>query len=96
MQALRTRALCSALGAALGDRLQFAPPPGGLAIWTRTACDAEAWTAAALERGVAIAPGSRFSFSGQRRRHARLGFAALDERELREAVHRLAAAFPSG
>jgi GntR family transcriptional regulator/MocR family aminotransferase len=43
---------------------------------------------------VLFHPGRRFAFDGRARPFLRLGFASLDERELREAVRRLAAALP--
>jgi GntR family transcriptional regulator / MocR family aminotransferase len=67
-----------------------------MALWARTApgIDVDAWAERALAGGVAFYPGRRFAFDGRRRPFVRLGFAAIDERELREAVRRMAAALP--
>jgi len=90
----RRQALVSALRDRLGGALTFSPPPGGMALWCSVAAgiDADAWAAAALAQGVAVQPGSAFTFDGRPTSHLRLGFARHDEDELREAVARLAAA----
>ena len=92
----RRDALAEALRERLGDALSFEPPTGGMALWARVASgiDVDAWAERALARGVAFYPGKRFAFDGRRRPFVRLGFAALDEKELREAVKRMAAALP--
>jgi GntR family transcriptional regulator/MocR family aminotransferase len=43
---------------------------------------------------VAVQPGRLFAFDGRARPHLRLGFGRQNEREIREAVRRLAAALP--
>ncbi len=91
----------AALARALPE-LEVPLPSGGLALWTRApGVDSEAWLERARARGVAFQPGPHFGHgrAGGRalaalRERARLGFAALDERELAEAVRRLAAAWP--
>jgi GntR family transcriptional regulator/MocR family aminotransferase len=92
--AARREALADALRAELDGALSFVQPPGGMAYWCRAAAriDADAWAARALARGVAVQEGRRFAFDGLARPFLRLGFGRLDERELREAVRRLAAA----
>jgi GntR family transcriptional regulator/MocR family aminotransferase len=90
----RRDALCDALAGRLGGRLHFEVPRGGLAVWARTSCDPEAWLSNALSRGIAFAPGRRYTYGGKRIPFARIGYAALDERELRAAVQTLAAAWP--
>lgn len=92
----RRDALAEALATHLGAAASFDRPAGGMAIWLRLdpAIDADAWSARALERGVSFQIGRRFAFDGRARPNARLGFAGLDERELREAVRRMAAALP--
>ena len=42
-----------------------------------------------LARKVAFSAGRWFAFDGKRRPFLRLGFAALEEREIREAVERM-------
>jgi len=77
----------------LGGVVEVAPPPGGMALWGRVdrEVDVDAWAARALARGVWFNPASRFAFDGRPRPWLRLGFAALDERELDEGVKRMAA-----
>jgi hypothetical protein len=50
------------------------------------------WERRALAAGVSFAAGVRFAFDGVPVPHARFG--PLDDGELREAVRRLAAAWP--
>uniref|UniRef100_UPI001F58F723 aminotransferase-like domain-containing protein n=1 Tax=Anaeromyxobacter terrae TaxID=2925406 RepID=UPI001F58F723 len=92
--AARRQALAEALRVELAGALSFEQPPGGMAYWCRVApgVDADAWADRALAAGVAIQSGRLFAFDGRPRPHLRLGFGRLDERELREAVRRLAAA----
>lgn len=81
----------------LPDVLDFAVPGGGLALWAKVGrgVDIAAWVAGALERGVLIHGAGRYSFDGNAGRYVRLGFAALDETELRQAVRRLKEALPA-
>ncbi len=92
--AARRDALAAALRAELPDVLEFRMPPGGIALWCRVGgvTDADRWAALAASRGVLVQPGRRFAFDGRALPFLRLGFAALNERELAEAVRRLAAA----
>ena len=85
----RRDALAEALHARFKDRISFQLPAGGMALWARLDGDVDAWAERALERGVLVHPGRRFAFDRKPRPYARLGFAALDENELREAVRRL-------
>ena len=89
----RRDALIDALGKHLGGALTFEPPAGGMAIWARAApgIDVDAWAERALDRQVAFSTAKRFAFDGRKRGFVRLGFAALDEKELGEAVRRMAA-----
>ncbi len=95
--AARRAALAEALRAELGGALSFVQPPGGMAYWCRVAAglDADAWAARALAGGVAVQAGRGFAFDGLPRPFLRLGFGRLEERELREAVRRLAGSKPS-
>ncbi|WP_437289406.1 PLP-dependent aminotransferase family protein [Sorangium sp. So ce406] len=83
--------LVEALRARLGHALDFRVPAGGMALWARVdaAIDADAWAERALARKVAFSAGRRYAFDGKRRPFLRLGFAALDEGEIREAVERM-------
>jgi GntR family transcriptional regulator/MocR family aminotransferase len=70
------------------------PPTGGLALWARLRqrLDLDGWAARAMEAGVTFRPGRVFAFDGQPVAALRMGFAAHGERELTEAVRRMAAA----
>ena len=88
---LRRDALCRALGEALGDRLRFQVPEGGLALWVQVAegVDVDRWAARALERGVAFQPGRRFAFDGSAVQALRLGFSNYPEADLEEVAIRM-------
>ncbi|WNG37092.1 PLP-dependent aminotransferase family protein [Archangium violaceum] len=90
----RRDALVRALERELSGALTVSPPAGGMALWAPCApdVDAEAWVRAGQEVGVAFLPGGAFSFDGRPIPAVRLGFAALKESELAEAVHRMARA----
>ena len=90
----RRGALATALHRHLGDSVSFELPPGGMSLWLRLdpGLDAEAWARRALKAGVIVDPGHRFDFHGRPLSNLRLGYSALDERELDEAVRRLARA----
>jgi GntR family transcriptional regulator/MocR family aminotransferase len=94
--AARRALLLERLRVELGAAVEVTPPLGGIALWARVQpeLDADAWAERALAHGVEIYPARRYAFDGRARPFLRLGFAALDERELREAVRRLAAARP--
>jgi GntR family transcriptional regulator / MocR family aminotransferase len=93
----RRDALVDALRSTLGGDVSFEVPRGGLAIWVRvlSGLDVERWARAGLDFGVAFDTARAFSIDGQPRPFARLGFGCLDEKELCEAVTRLARARPS-
>jgi GntR family transcriptional regulator / MocR family aminotransferase len=90
----RRDALAGALAETLGSALSFERPAGGMALWARVAAgiDTETWSDRSLAKGAAFATGRRFAFDGRRHPFVRLGFACLDEREIAEAVRRMAAA----
>ncbi|HJW09902.1 MAG TPA: PLP-dependent aminotransferase family protein, partial [Holophagaceae bacterium] len=92
----RREALVAALRKDLGGAVAFDLPPGGMSLWLRTAAgvDAEAWAHRAREAGVILYAGRRFDFRRRALPNLRLGFTALDERELREAVRRMRGALP--
>jgi GntR family transcriptional regulator/MocR family aminotransferase len=71
-------------------QLTFTTPPGGIALWVRAdGVDVDAWAERALAAGVVFQTGRRFAFDGRSRPYVRLGFAACDEKDLREAVRRM-------
>jgi GntR family transcriptional regulator/MocR family aminotransferase len=90
----RRDALGAALAQRLGGALSFALPPGGMALWAQAApdIDVERWAARGQAKGVVFHTARRFAFDGQVRPFVRIGFAALEERELLEAVRRMATA----
>jgi GntR family transcriptional regulator / MocR family aminotransferase len=92
----RREILASSLKRAFGDGVDFHVPPGGMALWVRLrmSVDVEAWARRGVEHGVFWYTGRRYAFDGKPRPFARFSFAWLDERELPEAVRRMAAARP--
>jgi len=96
LYAARREALASALRAELAGALEFRQAPGGMAFWCRVAAgiDPAGWADRALAAGVAVQAGHLFAFDGRPRPFLRLGFGRHDERELAEAVRRLATALP--
>ena len=75
----------------LASELTFDAAPGGLSFWARTpkGLDAAAWAARAAARGVLVTAGRRFDMRGRNLPNLRVGFSALDPKELREAVAQL-------
>jgi len=90
----RREILATALRRVFGDEVEFTLAPGGMALWVRLrmSVDVDAWARRSAERGVSWYAGRRYAFDGQPRPFARLSFAWLNERELPEAVKRMAAA----
>lgn len=92
----RRTALLDALQEHLGHVLEVHVPAGGMAVWAEAPeIDVDAWARRTLARGVAIAPGSRFTLDGSSRAAVRLGFAASTESELVDAVRCMADALPT-
>jgi DNA-binding transcriptional MocR family regulator len=84
-------ALVAAVRAEL-PQWRFAVPSGGMSMWVELDAPVSTALARSAERlGVRVAPGPRFGLDGTLERFLRLPF-ALAEEDLREAVHRLAAA----
>jgi GntR family transcriptional regulator/MocR family aminotransferase len=91
----RRGCLAEALRRELGGALTFSLPQGGLAIWVKFAAgiDPVALAEVARAHGVGFLPGRAFSSRADAAiQGARLGFASMNEAELREAVARLATA----
>lgn len=88
----RRRELCvELLHRQLSSRLTFQVPSGGMALWARVrGVEVGAWLSACERSGVAFQPGQQFRWDGAASDCLRLGFACLNEDELREAVRRLA------
>src|SRR5262249_7453637 len=81
----------------LGNTVAFSVPSGGMALWVRftTPVDVERWARRSVERGVWWHTGKRYAFDQQPLPYARFSFAWLNEREMSEAVRRLAIARPA-
>lgn len=92
----RREILANSLRRVFGDGVEFTPAPGGMALWVRLrmSVDVEEWARRSVQHGVSWYTGRRYAFDGQPKPFARLGFAWLNERELPEAVKRMAAARP--
>ena len=90
----RREILAGSLERVFGDGVDFTVAPGGMALWVRLRMpvDVEAWARRSVEHGVSWYTGRRYAFDGQPRPFARFSFAWLNERELPEAVKRMAAA----
>jgi GntR family transcriptional regulator/MocR family aminotransferase len=90
----RREILASSLRRVFGDDVGFTVAPGGMALWVhlRMAVDFDAWAQRSVEHGVSWYTGRRYAFDGQQQPYARFSFAWLNERELPEAVRRMAAA----
>jgi GntR family transcriptional regulator/MocR family aminotransferase len=92
--AARREILANSLRRVFGGGVEFTVPPGGMALWVRLrmAVDVEAWARRSVQHGVSWYTGRRYAFDGRPRPFARFSFAWLNERELPEAVRRMAAA----
>lgn len=91
--ATRREVLSESLRRTFGDDVSFAMAPGGMALWVRlpSDIDSELWGTRGIEHGVFWYTGRRYAFDGQPTPYARFSFAWLNERELPEAVRRMAA-----
>jgi GntR family transcriptional regulator/MocR family aminotransferase len=92
--ATRREVLANSLRRTFGDTIDFTLAAGGMALWVRLRMrvDVEAWARRSVERGVSWYTGRRYAFDGRPAPYARFSFAWLNERELPEAVRRMAAA----
>ena len=92
--AARRDVLARSLRRTFGDRIEFTMPPGGMALWVRfrTSADVDAWASRSIAHGVSWYTGRRYAFDRRPKPYARFSFAWLNERELPEAVRRMAAA----
>jgi len=92
--AARREAVLGELRERLAGALTVEAPAGGIALWPRVAddLDADDWAAACRAEGVVIAPGRLYDIAGRYQPHFRLGFASLDDAELRAAIEGMAQA----
>lgn len=94
LYAARQSALLEAASQELGGSLEISPSQAGMHLVGRLpegVCDRDA-ALAAVERGVEVQPLSAFSLRSKTRAGLVLGYAAFDEREIRDGVRKLAAA----
>jgi GntR family transcriptional regulator/MocR family aminotransferase len=92
----RREILANSLRRAFGDGVELTRAGGGMALWVRLrmSADVDAWARRSVQHGVSWYAGRRYAFDGQPKPFARFSFAWLNERELPEAVKRMAAARP--
>jgi GntR family transcriptional regulator/MocR family aminotransferase len=93
----RREILATSLRRTFGDGVEFTLAGGGMALWVRLRMkvDVDEWARRSAERGgVSWYTGRRYAFDGLSKPFARFSFAWLNERELPEAVKRMAAARP--
>ena len=89
----RREILATSLRKAFGDDVEFTVPAGGMALWVRLrmSVDVDSWARRSLANGVSWYTGRRYAFDGKPKPFARFSFAWLNEKELPEAVKRMAA-----
>jgi GntR family transcriptional regulator/MocR family aminotransferase len=92
----RREILADSLRRVFGDDVEFKLAPGGMALWVhlRMSVNVDVWARRSIQHGVAWYAGRRYAFDGLSKPFARFSFAWLNERELPEAVSRMAAARP--
>ncbi len=91
----RREVLADALERDLGAKLRFERPTGGMSLWARAeGVPLAGWAARCRAQGVVFPWGAAFDFHGRAIPFMRLGFAALNPSELKEAVRRMAVALP--
>jgi len=92
----RREVLAASLQRVFGEGVEFTLAPGGMALWVRfrMQVDVDAWARRSVENGVSWYTGRRYAFDSQPKPFARFSFAWLNEREIPEAVRRIAAARP--
>lgn len=99
--AQRARAMAAALTDAMGDKLTFATPQGGMFLWASMqgdgrasdALDATAYAQRAVQQNVAFVPGAPFFANQPLRATLRLSYATASEADIAEGVQRMAAAW---
>ena len=94
----RRETLQGCLHEAFGDRIKVREPEGGLALWVRfdDEINVDSMVSAAVGHGLVVRSGRQFSPMDQPENALRLGFASLNQDEIREATLRLARACGAG
>lgn len=84
---------CDLLDNHLRHKISFSLPTGGMAVWVRfsSAVDLIKMSKTAAAKGLYISDGRNYSFDGPRLNGLRMGFASLNEKEMKEAVKIIAA-----
>lgn len=92
--AARREVLQSCLHEAFGERIHVRTPEGGLALWVRfqDETDVDRLVENALGQGVVVRSARQFSPEGLAENALRLGFASLNQDEIRQGTLRLARA----
>lgn len=87
----RRETLQTCLHAAFGERISMREPEGGLALWVRfdDQINVDQMVATAVDHGLVVRSGRQFSPLDQPENALRLGFASLNQDEIREATLRL-------
>ena len=87
----RRETLQTCLHAAFGERISVREPEGGLALWVRfdDQINVDQMVATAVDHGLVVRSGRQFSPLDQPENALRLGFASLNQDEIREATLRL-------
>ncbi|GAA0564747.1 aminotransferase-like domain-containing protein [Chitinophaga japonensis] len=80
--------LCQLMEKELNGLVTFRPPAGGMAVWTRfhKKHPLPAIAARAATHGLFMADGSNYSYGSHNHNALRIGFASLNEKEIREVV----------
>jgi 2-aminoadipate transaminase len=90
--AQRAGVMCESLKAALGEKISFSAPQGGMFVWARLTApgaDAREFAKQAIERGVAFIPGTPFFANNPDHACLRFSFATVDTDKIKEGVGRL-------
>ena len=92
-----TDALAESLTRQLGGAVTFHVPEGGMAIWARAddSINVADWLRRSEYEGASFLTGHRYDVLGREQQYLRLGFTQHDEKQLHEAVARMARALRS-
>jgi GntR family transcriptional regulator/MocR family aminotransferase len=92
----RRDVLMQALERTLGHTVTFSVPSGGMGLWLQVSSDVnvDKWAAESHKRGAAFVTGRAFTLDRRYFPFVRLGFACLNEQEIRQGVCTLAGALP--
>jgi len=96
--ASRRDALAESLTRRLGSAVTFRIPDGGMALWVRAddSINVTDWVSRSEQEGVSFERGQRYDVLDREQQYLRLGFTQHDEKQLHEAVTRMARALRRG